>query len=171
MYEDLSYQNPALYKVDLLTKEEVMDCKRRGMRCGLSNQAINELLRFLLTFEGSFYIPWQLAIESKDMILPQEAKDVLASKQYIKTLAEFTIWELELHIYPRGASPQSFELYEDFWRSPCICCLIYYDCGWLDMYVKDDTLFKHVHSKLIHLHAEDLEILTVDNDSREALHL
>ena len=79
MYEDLSYQNPVLYKVDLLNKEEVMDCKRRGMRCGLSNQAINELLRFLSTFEGSFYIPWQLAIESKDMILPQEVKDVLAS--------------------------------------------------------------------------------------------
>lgn len=148
-----------------------MDNNRRGVRCGLSGRAINELLYFLSTIESNFYIPWQLAIESRDMILPKEVRNVIASEQYIRSISKFTIWELELHIYPYGKTHQSFEIYEDFLRSSCICCLIYYDCGWLSIYIKGDELFCQIYDKLLCLQAEDLVILTEGNDSREALHL
>ncbi len=79
------------------------------------------------------------------------------------------IWELVLHIYPVGEEKESIKTYADFIGSNCCCCLIYYDCGYLDIYIKEAGLLQQIRACLAELNAEELQVLTDSNDDRQAL--
>ncbi len=74
-----------------------------------------------------------------------------------------------MQMFPFGVSCEAIETYDEFLKSSCICCLIYYDCGLLDVYVKDSVFLERIREHLIQLGAEDLEFLTDANDGRTAL--
>ena len=146
-----------------------MDDIKRGISCTLNEGGIDELLRFLSQISCTFFSPWCSKIDSPKQWLPGDTRDFYLDSQGLCTLAQSTIWELVLHIYPEGETAQKIETYEEFLQSKCFCCMIYYDCGWLDIYIKDPALFEQVHSKLLSLNAEDFEILTATNNGRTAL--
>lgn len=143
----------------------------RGLRCGLPPYAINHILQSLSLEPCRFYIPWCETAETSSQILPKSRRGFFASDTDLQEMAHQAIWELELQLYPSDGEKCCIETYEDFTNSACICCLIYYDCGWLDAYVKDASLFKQIWNELLTLNAEDLTVLTSENDSREVLHL
>lgn len=146
-----------------------MDDLKRGIRCTLNDGGIEELLRLLAQIPCTFFSPWCSKIDSPKQWLPGDTRDFYLDNQGLCDLSQSTIWELVLHMYPTGEKAEHIETYEDFLKSKCFCCMIYYDCGWLTIYIKDPMLFEQVHSQLLSLKAENLEILTAANDTRTAL--
>lgn len=143
-----------------------MNDSKRGISCTLNEGGIQELLLLLAQTSCTFFVPWCSKIDSPKQWLPGHTRDFYLDSEGVCNLTESTIWELVLHMYPTGETAERIETYEDFLKSKCFCCMIYYDCGWLDIYIKDPMLFEQVHNKLLALNAEDFEILTAANDGR-----
>lgn len=143
----------------------------RGISCSLYNGAIRNLLRFLSKESFEFYVPWCNKIDNSEMLLPKLSQVYHASSFDLAEISTHCIWELVLQMFPVGSNHEEIETYDDFVSSSCICCLIYYDCGLLDVYVKDFVLLESIQELLIQFHAEDLEFITDDNDVRIALHV
>lgn len=148
-----------------------MKSQIRGLRCSLPSGGIQELLLHLSKENASFWIATCYAIRRPDQWLPDRAQGFRVTTDQLQELSNLTIWELVLQLYPKGATPAELEIYEDFENSDCLCCLIYYDCGWLDLYVKDPNLLHSIQELLADLPAEDTQILTAANDTRTAMHL
>lgn len=146
-----------------------MNDSKRGISCTLNEGGIQELLLLLAQTSCTFFVPWCSKIDSPKQWLPGDTRDFYLDSQGLCELTQSTIWELVLHMYPAGETAEHIENYEDFLKSKCFCCMIYYDCGWLAIYIKDPVLFEQVHNKLLVLNAEDFEILTAANDTRTAL--
>lgn len=142
---------------------------KRGISCSIYGGLIREFLLFLAKEKYSFFIPYGSVIHHKNMLLPAPIHSINATFEDVQKLADTTIWELVLHVYPQKASKAQIETYEDFLNSDCICCLIYYDCGIMDVYIKENILFDVVLEKLTALSAKNIEIITDINDGREVL--
>lgn len=143
----------------------------RGIECTLFNEKIEELLIFLSHELGEFYIPWCLKIDDSQMLLPTSIESCHISANNLIELAKSSIWELVLHIYPISSKYEMIETYDDFIKSACRCCLIFYDCGLMDIYIKGKKLFERIHNKLIALEAGDMRLITDVSDTRTILHL
>ena len=141
----------------------------RGIECQLEDSAINGLLFFLAKEPCEFFVPWYSAIYNNGMILPSDTKNFVVDSDDIAVMMNHTIWEMVLHLYPPGAQIAQIETYEDFVKSSCICCLIYYDCGFLDIYVKDPQLLERIREQLISLNATDMVTIRDSNDGRTHL--
>ena len=124
---------------------------------------------FLAKGPYEFFVPWYSAIYNNEMILPSDAKDFTIDCHDIADMMNHSIWEMVLHLYPPGAQMGQIETYEDFVKSSCICCLIYYDCGFLDIYVKDPQLLERIREQLISLNATDMVTIRDSNDGRTHL--
>lgn len=145
----------------------------RGMECSLYNSAlkIDELLIFLSQEPCSFYIPWCSMIYRQGMLFPEGFQNFTVSSKKLRNLAKQSIWELVLHMYHPGSDPEIIETYEDFANGVCTCCLIYYDCGLLEVYVKEYELFQKVWHMLTCMGVKDLTVITDTNYRRTAMHL
>lgn len=143
----------------------------RGIECSLGNEKLEDLLLFLSNNLFDFYIPWCMKIANKQRIVPQSLNNLPISLCDLKKLAKESIWELVLHIYPVGASKQVIETYDDFLNSQCHCCLIFYDCGLLDIYIKNADFRDQLYSLLLSLSAKDMKFITDLSDSRTCLFL
>lgn len=143
----------------------------RGLTCSLYNGRITELLVYLATIFHSFRVPWSSRIEDNETLLPNSGQDGDITSNMLKEIATQCIWELVLQVYPENAKKADIETYEDFMNSQCLCCLIYYDCGLLDIYIQNQELLALIHRKLLLLDATDLEFITNINDCRALLHL
>lgn len=147
-----------------------MDVSIRGITCSLYNGAISEFLVFLSQRFRFFYIPWSSRISSRDMLLPVSSEDGYISSHYLREIASHCIWELCLQIYHKDADVYRIKKYSDYLKSPCFCYLVFYDCGLLDLYVKDENLIFELKNQLISLGATDLELLTDLSDFREEMY-
>lgn len=143
----------------------------RGISCSLYNGTIGNLLQILSKEPFAFFIPWCSRIDHPKMLLPKSSQIHRISSSDLAELSADCIWELVLQMFPFGVSCEAIETYDDFLRSPCICCLIYYDCGLLDVYVKDPAFLERIREHLMRLGAEDLMFITDANDGRTALHV
>ena len=143
-----------------------MNDTKRGISCTLESGGIEALLQLLSQVTCTFFSPWCSKIDSPKQWLPGDTRDFYLDSQGLCDLSQSTIWELVLHMYPTGEKAEHIETYEDFLKSKCFCCMIYYDCGWLDIYIKDPMLFEQVYNKFLALNAEDFEILPAANDGR-----
>ena len=143
----------------------------RGMECSLYNGRFQDLLLFIANTPFEFYVRWCSKIDDKRMLLPRPLHDFRALPQDLKKMAKESIWELVLHVYPVGSDNQIIETYEDFINSSCICCLIFYDCGLLDLYVKEPDFRERLYNLLRSLGAKDLELITDASDERTGLSL
>lgn len=143
----------------------------RGIECSLYNGEIKSLLLFLSNKPFDFFAPWCMAIHDNRMLLPEAVRNQRISALDLKEIAEASIWELVLHIFPIGLRTQQIETYDDYIRSPCIGCLIFYDCGLMDIYVKDCFLREQIYNLLLTLHASDVAFITDTTDGRTDMHL
>lgn len=143
----------------------------RGIECSLYNGRFEDLLLFLSDEPFDFYIHWCMRIDDNHVILPKSSHDFRILPHDLKKLAKESIWELVLHVYPAGSNRQIIETYDDFTNSPCICCLIFYDCGLLDIYTKESNLRNQLYDLLLSLQAKDIEFITDVSDSRTCLSL
>ena len=142
----------------------------RGIECSLHNGNIEDLLIFLSNKSFDFFVQHCSTIDNNRMILPRTSLNFCISSDQLCELAKTSIWELVLHIYPTGSNKQQIETYEDFLKSECLCCLIFYDCGMLDIYIKGYDLNREVYNILNSLQAEDIKYITDFSDGRTFLY-
>lgn len=143
----------------------------RGIECSLYNGRVEDLLLFLSNKPFDFYVRWCMKIDDKHVILPKSSCNFRILPHDLKKLAKESIWELVLHIYPVGSNRKIIETYDDFMNSSCICCLIFYDCGLLDIYTKESSLRDQLYDLLLSLQAKDIELITDVSDGRTCLSL
>ena len=148
-----------------------MEKNIRGIECSLYNRKVEDLLLFLSNKPFDFYVQWCMKIDDNHMILPKSSHNFRILPCDLKKLAKESIWELVLHVYPIGSNRKIIETYEDFMKSSCICCLIFYDCGLLDIYTKESSLRDQLYDLLLSLQAKDVELITDVSDCRTCLSL
>ena len=141
----------------------------RGIECSLYNGRVEDLLVFLSNKPFDFYIRWCMKVDDNHMTLPKSSNNFRILPQDLRKLAKESIWELVLYVYPSDSYCQRIETYDDFINSMCICCLIFYDCGLLDIYVKESKLRDELYDLLLFLQAKDLAFITDDSDGRTRL--
>ena len=93
------------------------------------------------------------------------------TSQDLNSLSSYRIWELELHCHEYGAAYTVIKDYKDFLNSTCACLLLYYDCGYLEIYVKNSDDFQDIFEYLTSISAKHLTVKTSKNDSRTVLGL
>lgn len=143
----------------------------RGIECSLYNGRVEELLLFFSNKPFDYYVRRCMKIDDKYVILPKSSYNFCISPHDLKELAKESIWELVLHVYPAGSNGKLIETYDDFVNSACICCLIFYDCGLLDIYIKESSLRDQLYDLLLSLQAKDIELITDVSDGRTCLSL
>jgi len=146
----------------------------RGISCSIYNcsNVIRTILVALSEKYHSFYISWYNAIAKEKTLLPIASEDYIVSSEGLNDMVNATIWDVVLFAFPKDAEiVASFTTYEDYQNSSCECCLIYYDCGELDVYLKDSELLNNMHKLLVEHNAENFVILTDENDRRDTLHI
>lgn len=138
----------------------------RGIECSLYNGKVEDLLLFLSNKPFDFYVRWCLKLEGNNGLLPTSSRNFHILPYDLKKLAKESIWELILDIYPVGLNKQTIETYDDYINSPCVCCLILYDCGLMDIYVKESNLRNQLYNLLLSLQAKDIAFITDRSDCR-----
>ena len=141
----------------------------RGIECSLDNDRIEDLLLFFCNTNFDFYIQRCMKVDSKRTLLPTLSQNFRISSKDLEKLAKESIWELVLHIYPIGSNMQAIDTYNTFMKSECLCCLIFYDCSLMDLYVKDSMLRNCLYNLLLTLDAKDMSFITDQSDGRTHL--
>lgn len=132
----------------------------RGLKCSVDYYELIDILRFLANKEWSFFAPWCLM----DGLNP-----ITNSKGFLDDFSIFekhNIWELELQCIPHTTEPMIIKTYQDFIGSLCACYVIYFDCGFLELYIKERSVFQQIKEFLVKNRVQDLCIITDDNDTR-----
>ena len=137
----------------------------KGIECSLFNGGIKDLLIFLSNEPFAIYISKCTKIDNKDMIMPKSSYDFCVSPYGLRELVKASIWELVLYLYPLETDFQPIKTYDDFIRSSCVCCLIFYDCGLLEIYVKDALFRDKLYEALLSFQARDIQLITRDMDA------
>lgn len=93
----------------------------------------------------------------------------LISPQDLRTLSteKYAIEELSLHFFPLDAQPRELRDYSDYMESSCVCSILYYDCCFLEIYVKDTALLQMLKRNISGMHPISLTYKTNLNDDRE----
>ena len=142
----------------------------KGITCSLYEGDFPSFLQYLSKENCIFFAEHCSAIYSKDQLLPCRKECFYMSADELMMLSHSTIWELVLFLFPPNAPSQKrIETYDEFVQSSCLCCLIFYDCGLLDLYVKDEKRLGEFWDKLESLGARDMAISTDMNDHRIVL--
>ena len=144
---------------------------KRGMECELPDGGIRQVMNYLAEEDGAFYIQRCTAIDQAHPLMPGTSFHFSVSAEELRRLAQNGIWELVLDVYPRGAKADSIVSYSDFQKSACLCRVFYYDCRFLDLYVKNPGLFAGLKRLLLSLGAENLYDITDASDQRTELGL
>ena len=134
-----------------------------GLECELGEGGLTSLLLYLSKKRYNYYIPWCLLANH------HEVRNLVDSTQDLKLLSEYCIWELKLQCHEHGTAYSDIHSLDDFWRSTCNCLLLYFDCGYLELYVKNMDNLQDLWGYLSSISAENLKIKTVGNDCRTIL--
>lgn len=109
-------------------------------------------------------------IDNKEMLLPENHNDFWINPNTLERMSKDTIWELVLFVYDKNITIQPAKTYNDYVNSSCVACLIYYDCGLLEIYVKEPDFKNRLLELLNKIGAEDLKYITDDGNYREFLY-
>ena len=92
----------------------------------------------------------------------------LISPQDLRALStpKYTIEELSLHFFPLDAQARELRDYADYMESACVCSIMYYDCGMLEIYTKDAEWLRRLKSNISDMHPVSLTYKTDLNDGR-----
>lgn len=141
----------------------------RGISCALKSNNIISVLSFLLENDFVFYVPWCLKIDSLHPHMPGSYADFYINSNTLKKWRRDCVWEILVQAYPQEMDHELLISYEDFSISQCQIYLIYYDCGLLDVYIKESELRTQLWQELICIGVEDLAWITDENDGRTKL--
>lgn len=141
----------------------------RGYECSLYGGSIEEFLLFLADKPFKFFVKKCMKIDASHMKFPESSNNYHISAHDLRNLSKESIWELVMYAYPIDAVFQSIETYGDFLHSSCICCIIFYDCGLLDIYIKEPTLCEQIYDLLLSIRAENIEIISESSNIRTNL--
>lgn len=142
-----------------------MNSRNRGIECALDYYKLQELLREISQKKWDFCIPWCL----KDGLYP--IRNAVVSGKDLVQMFDWRIWELELHCHKCGEDYTEIKSYQDFLTSSCECLLLYYDCGNLEIYIKNQNDFEWLYEFLRLNGATELSIKTNECDMRTKLFL
>ena len=141
-----------------------------GYECSLNDGGISELLRYFATLRFDYYIPWLSAISNNTENLPSIIKNICIDADELYHIAQKSIWEMELCIYPSGEKKKFFRTYDQYMRSNCIACLIFYDCQLLDAYTKSG-IREDIYTQLREINANQLIAIRDNGNHREIMHI
>ncbi|MBR6801067.1 MAG: DUF2691 family protein [Eubacteriaceae bacterium] len=148
-----------------------MNNKIIGIESSVNPGVIKIILNHYSVMYDEFYILQCSKIHSKEMLLPEDTYHITVDGQYLRDVAQSTVWELVMYIYPEGITGSEIGTYEDFLESECNTCVIYYDCGYLEIYSKDEEHLFAMHKILSRLDTDELTFVTEENFDRTAMHL
>lgn len=140
---------------------------RLGVQCELSDygelnltsvfQGINlhqyNLFSYSMLSEGS-----KIITNNGSCVTPESLMSISDSK--------CAIWELSMYVFPKCSLPRQITDYIDYLNSECICCLLYYDCKYLEVYAKSQEWITIIADNLSHMKYNELSSITSDNDVR-----
>ena len=96
-------------------------------------------------------------------------RNLAISKQSLEQIFNGHIWEIELQCYKCEMDYTEIKTYQDFMNSDCECLLLYYDCGNLEIYIKDPNDSKWIYEYLQSNGATRMIIKTSKSDKRITL--
>lgn len=148
----------------------------RGIECTLSPRGLANLLMYFRQDSSKFFVPWCLVHQTglvEQISIPEtrEYRNITLTACEMDAVIGMSIWELVLHKYPDEKQVQAIDSYEDFVNSDCELCLLYYDCGPLEIYIKDANCIQSIWNRLVSLNAQDLKLITDTNDNRSFLYV
>lgn len=143
-----------------------MDNGIRGLECMLEEDEMEMFLRFIATRYFSFSVTWCMVNGDDNR---EHSLTALLSSARLQRLAENELLELVMFAYDKDALPSVIVDYDDFRKSECSVCLIYYDCGVLEAYIKSSEDFIDIWNELELLHAQNMITKTELNDGRSRL--
>lgn len=148
----------------------------RGIECTVAPGALANLLTYFSQDSSTFFVPWCLVHQAGlggRIGIPEtrEYRNMSLAACDMDAIIGMSIWELVLHKYPREKQIQTIDTYEDFVNSDCELCLLYYDCGPLEIYIKKDDCIQRIWDMLVALNAQDLKLITDANDNRSGLYV
>ena len=148
-----------------------MNGTMRGFECTLYNSSFGDLLAELARESYDFYVAHYMTTDVMEAWSsgPQSSSPrerVHISTEELKGISEDRVMELVLHVYPMGSRDSEINTYEDFQQSDCVCCVIFYDCRMLEIYVKDAILQEKISKHLLAMGGEEMAFITDENDGR-----
>lgn len=144
--------------------------KALGIACVLNMYTFNQILRLLAKEAYELYVPWCSRIDAPYMRLPHNSRIGHITALELGVIAEQSIWEMVLSMYPIGKSDDTIETYNDYKKSECVCYIIYYDCGIFEAYIKDLDLMEKLYETLSASSATSLSFITDENNSRTRMY-
>lgn len=143
--------------------------RKRGVEALASAQSEDIVDMLSLFSECQFHIRWSMY--AKDAEYPD---DRLVPFSFVRNfILNNFFYQLDIQIYPPNAeiSQQNIDYYEEYADSVLVGVFLYHDCGYIDVYVKDETRLQKLYDKLAVLNAKNLEIKTDENDGRTRLNV
>lgn len=132
----------------------------RGLKCSLDCCGLVQFLKCLPQKEWFFFAPWCLL---NDHCTITDTMDFLKD---FSLFEDHNIWELELQCTQHYTGSLAIQTYEDFCEMPCICYILYYDCGNLELYIKDSNDLLQFQEYLEDIGVQDLTLITDSTDTR-----
>ncbi len=129
------------------------------IECILAPEKTIELVRFLGGGAEAIYIQECMLIDHTHPTLPAFFSNGDLNPDQLTKMFPVNLWEIVLHVYPPQAEKSPINTYQDFLDSACICCIIYYDCNYLEIYAKDSNYLQCIESKLVDLGAENILLI------------
>ena len=142
----------------------------RGLACfgGVSQRVLTALVEYWTRRPVRFWVESELRYP--ELFQGVCRKNVPVEVGQLRALLVGNVWELDLKIFPPDREPCVMETYEDFLRSGCLCCLLYYDCGDLEVYIRDEP-DRAALLALLQNAGVDPQPITEENDGRERMRL
>ena len=141
-----------------------------GLKCGLEDGQLQDMLCWFAEKDYDVLVYDIYKIDNKSSIMPISYKNISIHSSGLKEFFHSTIWEMVMYIYPPGAEKQAIDTYEDYVNSQCVGCVIYYDCGYLEVYTKDVPLLHEIDALASAWNVEEKSLITESN-RRTIMHL
>lgn len=140
----------------------------RGIECefeGSPHFNIERVLNGIPLECHQIFLQWGMIHDKDGQINYPE----IISSDFIHAISDnfnYCIWELLLHIFPKEETPKSLRNYKDFSESSCECSILYYDAGYLAIYVKNKEWLDTLGKNIIEMVPQRVDIITDQNDTR-----
>lgn len=140
----------------------------RGIECefeGSPHLNVERVLDGIPLQHYKVFLEWGM-IHNKD---GQISCPKIVSPDFIHNISDnfnYCIWELLVHIFPKEETPKSLRNYKDFLESSCECSILYYDAGYLAIYVKNEEWLGTFEKNIIKMVPQRVDKITDQNDTR-----
>ncbi len=141
--------------------------KIKGLTSVLDRVNLRQFLRCVLKDYNKAYVLYSmLSDELNGSIVPNMELGKNIDIETLLNNQSLNIWELCVSFYSSDYMVQPFKTYDEFLSSTCNCCVIFYDCSELEIYIKDTSHIDKIKHILSDLGAEDIAVIDESNHFR-----